>query len=95
VLLEVYPIDVAAVANEAGMTESEANRVLRGMEDRGWVFLERLPGRTFVRLLRRDFQFIGRAENQKRAIKHKGKGQGLKESKRKVLRDDHDDIMYA
>jgi predicted ArsR family transcriptional regulator len=95
VLLERYPVDTAEVAREAGIPEPEVKRVLHGMADRGWVQLEILPDRTFIRLRRFDFTFIGRVETQKRAIKHK-RGRKDKEAVRaKVLRDEHDDMMYA
>lgn len=95
VLLEKYPVDTGQVAEGAGLSRAEAERTLKGMEDRGWIELERLPDRTFVRLRRADFTFIGRVETQKRAIKHKGKRKDKDRARQRVLRDDHDDMMYA
>jgi DNA-binding MarR family transcriptional regulator len=95
VLLDRYPIDADTISKETGIPLPEVKRILKGMEDRGWVQLEILPDRTFVRLRRFDFTFLGRVETQKRAVKHK-RGHKEKEAARaKVLRDDHDDIMYA
>jgi len=95
VLMERYPVDSAQVAEETGLSISETERTLRGMEDRGWVQLERLPDRIFIRLRRMDFTFIGRVETQKRAVKHKDRKKGRDKAREKVLRDDHDDMMYA
>ncbi len=95
VLLERYPVDAETVAKETGIPLAEVRRILKGMEDRGWIQLEILPDRTFIRLRRFDFTFLGRVETQKRAVKHK-RGRKEKEAVRaKVLRDEHDDIMYA
>jgi DNA-binding MarR family transcriptional regulator len=95
VLLERYPIDSGQVQQETGLSRSEVDRTLKGMEDRGWIELERLPEKVFVRLRRADFTFIGRVETQKRAVKHKGKRKDKDRAREKVLRDDHDDMMYA
>jgi DNA-binding IclR family transcriptional regulator len=94
-LLDKYPIDVKEVAEITGIAEAEVQRLLHGMQDRGWLTLEVLPGRTFIRLRRVDFTFLGRVETQKRAIKHKGRKREKDRIRAKVLADDHDDIMYA
>ena len=95
VLLEKYPVDVETISSEIGYTKRETNRALKGMEDRGWLNLERLPDRTFVRLRRFDFRFVGRDDTQRKAIKHKKSGRKRKKIKEKLLRDEHDDMMYA
>lgn len=95
VLLERYPVDVSEVAKGTGIPEPEVRRLLIGMEGRGWLTLEVLPDRTFVRLSRMDFTFLGRVETQKRAIKHKHRRKEKEAIRAKVLRDEHDDMMYA
>lgn len=96
VLLDRYPIDTGEVAERSGLTKRETERILKGMEDRGWVQLERLPDRTFIRLRRLDFTFLGRDETQRKAVKHKGKDRKKRQVKHKLLRDEHDDeMMYA
>lgn len=95
VLLERYPVDISKVARETGIPEPEVKRLLHGMEERGWLSLEVLPDRTYVRLRRFDFTFLGRVETQKRAIKHKHRGKEKEAIRAKVLRDEHDDMMYA
>ncbi|MBN1390169.1 MAG: hypothetical protein JXA22_05960 [Candidatus Thermoplasmatota archaeon] len=96
VLLDRYPIDTREVAERSGLTIREVERILRGMEGRGWVLLERLPDRTFIRLRRFDFTFLGREETQRKAVKHKGRDRKKDMVKRKLLKDEHDDeMMYA
>lgn len=95
VLLKRYPIDDVEVSSITGLSLREVRRYLKGMQDRGWLILERLPDRTFVRLLRRDFIFVGRVEAQKRSVKHKGRDKPKDEVRSRILRDEHDDMMYA
>jgi DNA-binding MarR family transcriptional regulator len=96
VLLEKYPIETGEVAQRSGLTKKEVERVLKGMEDRGWVTLERLPDKTYIRMRRFDFTFLGRDETQRKAVKHKGRDKKKKRIKQDLLRDEHDDeMMYA
>ena len=95
VLLEKYPVDIDTISSDIGSTKKETYRILRGMEERGWLTLEKLPDRTFVRLRRFDFRFVGRDETQRKAIKHKKGNRKKKRIKKKLLRDEHDDMMYA
>jgi transcription initiation factor IIE alpha subunit len=94
VLIVRYPVDEHELSERTGLDVKEVRRVLNGMEARGWVKLDRLPDRTFVRLLRVDFTFIGRDETQRKAVKHK-KGRKDRTVRERLLRDEHDDIMYA
>ena len=96
VLLEKYPIDTDEVSRATGLSKKEVERVLKGMEARGWIQLERLPDKTFIRMRRFDFTFLGRDETQRKAVKHKGKDRKKKRIKEELLRDEHDDeMMYA
>ena len=94
VLLERYPIDIDEVVRRTKLKRIDVERALYGMERKGWVQLERLPDRTFIRLRRFDFTFLGRDETQRKAVKHKGRD-GKKRVKEKLLKDDDDDMMYA
>lgn len=94
VLFERYPVDDIELSERTGLELREVRRILIGMEGRGWVKLDRLPDRMFVRLLRTDFLFLGRDETQRKAVKHK-KGRKDRHAREKLLRDEHDDIMYA
>ncbi|MGA1820905.1 MAG: hypothetical protein ACMUIG_00095 [Thermoplasmatota archaeon] len=95
VLLRIYPVDSNTVSDEIGIPLREVDRILKGMEKRGWISLERLPDRTFIRLRRTDFTFLGREETQRKAVKHKRKDRKKSEIKKKLTRDEHDDMMYA
>ncbi len=94
VLFERYPIDDKELSERSGLDEREVRRLLIGMESRGWVKLDRLPDKLFVRLLRTDFLFLGRDETQRKAVKHK-KNKKDRVTREKLKHDDHDDIMYA
>lgn len=96
ILLDKYPIDDRELAERSGLTRSEVERTLKGMEARGWVKLDRLPERTFVRMNRFDFTFLGRDETQRKAVKHKSKDRKRQKKKRLLTKDEHDDeMMYA
>ncbi|HKZ48781.1 MAG TPA: transcriptional regulator [Thermoplasmata archaeon] len=47
-------------------------RTLKALQSRGIVDLETLQEKTFVRLLRQDFSFIGRQVTQRRRVKRTG-----------------------
>ena len=94
VLLERYPIDTDEVVKATGLGKKEVERALNGMEARGWLTLERLPDRSFIRMRRFDFTFLGRDETQRKAVKHKSKDKKKKIKKEALLQDDHDDMMY-
>ena len=96
VLLEKYPIDDIELMELTGLTRTEIHRTLKGMESRGWVTLDRLPDRTYIRLKRFDFTFLGRDETQRKAVKHKSKDRKRQKKKKLLLKDEHDDeMMYA
>jgi len=96
VILDKYPISDADVSKETGLGLKEVKRILKSMEDRGWINLERLPDKTFIRMRRFDFTFLGRSETQRKAVKHKSKDKKLRKKKAILLKDDHDDeMMYA
>ena len=96
VLLEKYPIEIDEIVKITGLQKREVDRALKGMESRGWLMLERLPDKLFIRMKRFDFTFLGRDETQRKAVKHKGKDRKKKMIKQNLLRDEHDDeMMYA
>ena len=95
VLLERYPIDIEEVSKELNMPRKTVERAIKAMEQRGWVALEILSDRTFIRMRRFDFTFIGRDDTQRKAVKHKKRGKKRKKVVEKLLHDDHDDMMYA
>ncbi|MGA1848841.1 MAG: hypothetical protein ACMUHB_05820 [Thermoplasmatota archaeon] len=93
VLLERYPIDTIEIVERTHLGKQEVDRALKGMEARGWLVIERLPDRSFIRLRRFDFTFLGRDETQRKAVKHKKKDRKKKKIKENLQKDDHDDDM--
>jgi len=72
-LLEMYPVTAADIERELKARPGLLDRTLKALALRGVVELERLPDRTYVRLLRFDFAFVGRKESQRRRVKHRGR----------------------
>lgn len=96
VLLDRYPIDDVELSERTGLSLEEVRRVLAAMESRGWIMLEKLPDRTFIRMRRFDFTFLGRNETQRKAVKHKSRDRKRRKIKEKLLKDPHDDeMMYS
>jgi DNA-binding transcriptional regulator GbsR (MarR family) len=94
ILLKKYPITMDNLREELGISRSSLERALKGFVSRGIVSLDILPDTTFIRLLRRDFRFIGHHESQRRPLKHiKTKDRAAK-LKPKRKNDQYDDMMY-
>ncbi len=72
-LLEMYPVTVEDIRRELSVRSDLLDRTLNAMAGKGLVELESLPDRTYVRLARMDFTFIGRKVSQQRRVKHRGK----------------------
>ncbi len=72
VLLEVYPITVEELREELSLSEKMLERGLKRLQTRGIIALEPLPDKVYIRLLRRDFHFIGRKVTQRRPLKRSG-----------------------
>ncbi len=79
VLLEVYPITTAQLKKEFSISERSLDRGLKRLQTRGIIALEPLPDKVYIRLLRRDFHFIGRKVTQRRPIKRSGGRKGGKD----------------
>lgn len=73
VLLEVYPITIAELREELSLSEKVLEMALKRLQTRGIIALEPLPDKVYIRLLRRDFHFIGRKATQRRPIKRIGR----------------------
>ena len=76
VLLEMYPVTVEDLRRELSARKDVLERTLAVMARRGLVELERLPDRTYIRLARMDFTFVGRKETQRKRVKHSGRKPG-------------------
>ncbi len=87
IVQEKYPITVEQLKNELKVSKAIIERELRKLEARGILLLEPLPDRTFIRLLRNDFRFIGR-RHQYKFIKRKRRKMDEKE-------ENKDDVMFG
>ena len=72
VLLEVYPITIADLQRELSLPEKTIERGIKRLQTRGIIQLEPLPDKTYIRLQRKDFHFIGRKATQRKPLKRKG-----------------------
>jgi len=70
---ELYPATTEDLARELKVRRDLLDRTLRSLIARGVIEVEPLPDRTYVRLLRSDFSFVGRKVSQRRRVKHHGK----------------------
>ncbi|MCD6146414.1 MAG: transcriptional regulator [Thermoplasmata archaeon] len=87
ILQEFYPITVEEISKKLHVSKSNAEFELIKLQSKGIVEIEPLPGKTFVRLLRHDFTFVGR-RHQKKFIKRKRSRIAEKE-------EDENDIMFG
>jgi len=85
VLLEVYPITVAELRKELSLSDKTIEMGLKRLLTKGIIALEPLPDKVYIRLLRRDFHFIGKKASQRKPIKRSG---GKKKGK------DYDGFAY-
>ncbi len=67
-LQKTYPITVKDIKNELNISKDIVIRVLKKFQIKGIIKLEPLPHKTYVRLLRHDFSFIGK-KRQRRFVK--------------------------
>ena len=86
ILLKTYPITVSDLKWELKVSSGILERTLKGLQSRGIIELEVLPDKTFVRLLRSDFAFVGRKATQRKRFKHKGK---------KSEKEEYDGMMFG
>ena len=85
-LLKTYPITVSDIGGKLHLSKSTVMRVLKKFQIKGVVRLDPLPDKIYVRLLRRDFSFIGKP--QRKFIKHHSV---VKKQESK----DYDGMMYS
>lgn len=86
ILQKTYPITVKEIKNKLNVSVDMVVRALKKFQMKGIVRLEPLPDKTYVRLLRHDFSFIGK-KHQRKFIKHR--------TGKKKQTDDYDGIMYS
>ncbi|MEF8848409.1 MAG: helix-turn-helix domain-containing protein [Candidatus Thermoplasmatota archaeon] len=86
-LQKKYPITVSDLLDYVKVSKDRVMRLLKKFQTQGIIRLEKLPDKIYVRLLRFDFQFIGKKRQQKFIKHHKGKYSYKSE-------DEQDNIMY-
>lgn len=86
-LQKTYPITVEEVQKELNLSKVIIVRTLNKFQIKGIVRLDTLPDKTYIRLLRRDFSFVGK-KHQRKFIKHKSGG-------KKQKSEEYDGIMYS
>jgi len=87
ILQKKYPVTINDIRSSINLSEILIIRVLQKLQTQGIVQLEPLPNKTYIRLIRRDFKFVGK-RRQRKFIKHH-KGQKPEET------DEYDGIMYS
>ncbi len=95
-IMSRYPVTDKDIAKELGLKLDVVRRVLKGLAQQGVISLEPLEDRTYIRLLRKDFRFVGRSPTQKKALKHSTGGR--RKGSRKALRrkrEDPEDYSYG
>ena len=68
-LQKTYPITIIDLEKKLHISRNMIIRVLQKLQVKGVVQLEPLPDKTYIRLIRRDFRFVGK-KRQKKFIKH-------------------------
>ena len=69
-LQKTYPITIIDLEKKLHISRNMIVRVLQKLQIKGIVQLEPLPDKTYIRLIRRDFRFVGK-KRQKKFIKHR------------------------
>jgi len=82
-----YPITLKEIQSSLHLSKNNVLRVLNKLQAKGIVQLEPLPGKTYIRLLRNDFSFVGR-KRQRKFLKHH------KEQKNNET-EEYDGVMYS
>lgn len=86
-LQKKYPLTTFELASRLRVSQNKIEWVLQKFQIKGIAKLEPLPDKTYVRLLRNDFQFIG-PRQQRKIMKH--------DTRKKEEDDgDYDGIMYS
>jgi DNA-binding transcriptional ArsR family regulator len=86
-LQKTDPITVSQIQKNLHVSQTVLLRTLKKLQVSGIVRLDPLPGTIYVRLLRNDFSFIGRKQQQK-VIKRSSR-------KKQEKSKDYDGIMYS
>jgi len=88
-LQKVYPITIEDLQKQLHVSRAMIERVLQKFQVNGVVRLQPLPDKTYIRLLRNDFQFVG-GKRQQKIIKQETRKQKPPEDE-----EEFNDIMYS
>ena len=69
VLQNKYPITIFELSKELHISKKSITLILKKFQLKGIVTLDILPDKTYVRLIRNDFKFMGK-KRQRRFVKH-------------------------
>ena len=86
-LQKTYLVTIGDIKEELNISKDIVLRTLKKFQIKGIVKLEPLPDKTYVRLLRHDFSFIGK-KRQRKFIKHRS-------GKKKQELEEYDGMMYS
>lgn len=86
-LQKTYPITTADLEKNLHISQKMIERVLQKLQLKGIIRLQPLPDKTYIRLLRTDFCFIG-GKRQQKIVKHTT-------NKRKQEKEEYNGIMYS
>lgn len=82
-----YPITTREISQKLHVSQREIEWILQKFQIKGIAKLEPLPDKTYVRLLRNDFQFLG-PRQQRKIIKQSTQTKKKEET-------DYNGIMYT
>ena len=68
-LQKIYPITISDIEKKLHVSRKMILRVLQKFQVKGIVQLEPLSDKTYIRLIRNDFSFVGK-KRQRKFIKH-------------------------
>ena len=86
-LQKTYPITVYDIEKKLYVSKTIILRILKKFQAKNVIQLESLPDKTYIRLLRHDFSFIGK-KRQRKFIKHRSGG-------KKQEPEEYDGVMYS
>lgn len=73
ILQNQYPITIEELKNKLKISKIRTERIIKSFQARGIIEVEKLKDKSFIRLLRQDFHFVGQKPTQKKSLKRKSK----------------------
>ena len=92
-LQKTYPITISDLVHTLSVSKIIITRFLQKFQTKGIILLEPLPNKTYIRLLRNDFRFVGK-KRQRKFIKHRSKKQKHDSNKQNQILTDSETNMY-